>query len=318
MKLTVHTFVTLDGVTQGPGGREEDTSGGFRRGGWAVPYADQGFGEIVGGWFADADDVMAATLNSRPTYAVSTTLTDPGWSGTTVIADDVVARVAALKQADGREPQVHGSCGLAHTLHDAGLVDEYRLIVFRWWSARASGCSRTGRAPPRPARRQPHHRERSALAHPAAERRPGPGRPRRRGRPRHPYPLTRTFPGKDTSHASVPALRLARGGVPRAGSRGEGPDVRRGRCLQRRAHRGRQWVFGGGLYPASTATVVTGRGTDDAVLTDGPFAETTEQMGGFWVIQAADLDEALDWARRGSDACRGPVEVRPFADDVES
>ena len=79
-----------------------------------------------------------------------------------------------------------------------------------------------------------------------------------------------------------------------------------------------QWVFGGGLHPASTATVVTGRGTDDPVLIDGPFAETKEQMGGFWVIRAADLDEALDWARRGSDACGGPVEVRPFADDVES
>ncbi len=78
------------------------------------------------------------------------------------------------------------------------------------------------------------------------------------------------------------------------------------------------WVFAGGLHPASTATVVTGRGTDDPVLTDGPFAETKEQMGGFWVITAADLDEALDWARRGSDACMGPVEVRPFADEPDA
>jgi hypothetical protein len=79
-----------------------------------------------------------------------------------------------------------------------------------------------------------------------------------------------------------------------------------------------RWVFGGGLHPASTATVVTGRGTDDPVLVDGPFAETKEQMGGFWVIRAADLDEALDWARRASDACMGPVEVRPFADEVDA
>ena len=79
-----------------------------------------------------------------------------------------------------------------------------------------------------------------------------------------------------------------------------------------------QWVFAGGLHPASTATVVTARGSDDPVLTDGPFAETKEQMGGFWVIRATDLDEALDWARRGSDACGGPVEVRPFQDEPES
>ena len=71
------------------------------------------------------------------------------------------------------------------------------------------------------------------------------------------------------------------------------------------------WVFAGGLHPPSSATVV--RATNDHVsMTDGPYAESKEQMGGFWVIEAADLDAALDWARRGSAACEGPVEVRPF------
>jgi hypothetical protein len=71
------------------------------------------------------------------------------------------------------------------------------------------------------------------------------------------------------------------------------------------------WVFAGGLHPASSATVV--RSTDDDVsMTDGPYAESKEQMGGFWVIEAPDLEAALDWARRGSAACEGPVEVRPF------
>lgn len=74
------------------------------------------------------------------------------------------------------------------------------------------------------------------------------------------------------------------------------------------------WVFAGGLHPANTATVVDGRG-GDVVTTDGPFAEAKEQMGGFWVIEASDLDAALDIARRGSAACQRPVEVRPFADD---
>jgi hypothetical protein len=73
------------------------------------------------------------------------------------------------------------------------------------------------------------------------------------------------------------------------------------------------WVFAGGLYPPDTATVV--RVTDGAVVTtDGPFAETKEQLGGFWVIQAADLDAALGWAAKATVACRGPVEVRPFQD----
>jgi len=71
------------------------------------------------------------------------------------------------------------------------------------------------------------------------------------------------------------------------------------------------WVFAGGLHPASSATVV--RSTNGEVsMTDGPFAESKEQMGGFWVIEAADLDAALEWARKGAAACEGPVEVRPF------
>ena len=71
------------------------------------------------------------------------------------------------------------------------------------------------------------------------------------------------------------------------------------------------WVFGGGLVPASSATVLLANG-DDVSMTDGPYAETKEQMGGFWVIEAADLDEALAWARKCAVACEGPVEVRPF------
>jgi hypothetical protein len=74
------------------------------------------------------------------------------------------------------------------------------------------------------------------------------------------------------------------------------------------------WVFAGGLHPATSATVV--RVQDGEVLTtDGPFAETKEQLGGFWIIQAADLDAALAWAAKGTAACMGPVEVRPFQDD---
>ncbi|BFU46658.1 YciI family protein [Krasilnikovia sp. MM14-A1004] len=71
------------------------------------------------------------------------------------------------------------------------------------------------------------------------------------------------------------------------------------------------WVFAGGLAPASTATVVDGRG-ETPEMTDGPYLETKEIIGGFWVIDAPDLDVALRLAAEGSKACRGKVEVRPF------
>jgi len=74
------------------------------------------------------------------------------------------------------------------------------------------------------------------------------------------------------------------------------------------------WVFGGGLLPPETATVVRVEG-GSTTMTDGPFAETKEQLGGFWVICAADLDEALAWAEKCAEACMNPVEVRPFADE---
>jgi len=73
------------------------------------------------------------------------------------------------------------------------------------------------------------------------------------------------------------------------------------------------WVFGGRLPPPDTATVVRAQG-GKVVTTDGPFAETKEQLGGFWVIKVADLDAALEYAGRASAACRNPVEVRPFED----
>jgi hypothetical protein len=71
------------------------------------------------------------------------------------------------------------------------------------------------------------------------------------------------------------------------------------------------WVFAGGLEPLASSTVVRVQG-GQAVLTDGPFAETKEQIGGFWIVNAADLDVALELATRGSQACGWPVEVRPF------
>jgi hypothetical protein len=71
------------------------------------------------------------------------------------------------------------------------------------------------------------------------------------------------------------------------------------------------WVFAGGLMPIETATTVDNSGGEEIVV-DGPFAETKEWLGGFWIITAPDLDAALRWAQEGSRACAGKVEVRPF------
>jgi hypothetical protein len=74
------------------------------------------------------------------------------------------------------------------------------------------------------------------------------------------------------------------------------------------------WVFAGGLHPATTATVVKASG-GEVLTTDGPFVETKEQLGGFWIIEVPDLDAALAWAAKATKACAGPVEVRPFHDE---
>lgn len=77
-----------------------------------------------------------------------------------------------------------------------------------------------------------------------------------------------------------------------------------------------QWVFAGGLHTPDVATVVRPK-DGDVLVTDGPFSESKEQLGGFWVLKAQDLDAALELARRAALACQGPVEVRPFQDDPE-
>ncbi|GEN81049.1 dihydrofolate reductase family protein [Actinotalea fermentans] len=157
MRLTVHEFISLDGVIQGPGGPEEDPANGFTAGGWAVPFVEgDEFGNVVTGWFAragallfgrttfelmrafwpDVDpaaDPVSASLNTLPKYVVSNTLTDPGWEPTTVLTGDPVDSVARLKDELADRPgelQVHGCARLAAALHAAGLVDEYRLFTF--------------------------------------------------------------------------------------------------------------------------------------------------------------------------------------------
>ena len=151
-KLVVGTFLTLDGVMQGPGGPEEDTEGGFEHGGWSVPYwGDDLMGEVMmesmgkadalllgrktyeifaGHWpKVGDDDPMAAKLNSVQKYVASRSLDSVDWQNTTLIKGDVAEEVPKLKD-EKVEIQVSGSQNLIQTLLEHDLVDEYRLWFF--------------------------------------------------------------------------------------------------------------------------------------------------------------------------------------------
>ena len=153
MRLTLHTFLTLDGVMQAPGGQDEDPDGQFEHGGWSFPYGDEDFAAAMAGWFANvgafllgrktyeifsghwphvtnADDPIASKLNALPKYVASRTLDSVGWHNAFLLGGDAAVEVARLKAQPGNELQVHGSGGLAQTLIEHDLVDEYRLLFF--------------------------------------------------------------------------------------------------------------------------------------------------------------------------------------------
>jgi dihydrofolate reductase len=153
MKLTTTTMITVDGVMQGLGAADEDRRGGFERGGWVAPVFDDEamaflndvyrradaflfgrqtyeiFARSWGTWADPGDSPVWTALNTRPKYVASTTLTDPGWTNTTVLSGDLAAAVRDLKATGEGELQVHGSGVLFRWLLDNRLVDEINLLI---------------------------------------------------------------------------------------------------------------------------------------------------------------------------------------------
>ena len=151
-KLLVSEFVSLDGVMQAPGHADEDRDGGFTQGGWTLPFWHDDIGKTFFALMQDADafllgrktylghaaafepmpagDPFGDVMNAPKKYVVSKTLTSTPWRHTTIIRDDVVQAVRALKAGPGKTILTDGSSQLVHTLLAHDLVDELHLLVY--------------------------------------------------------------------------------------------------------------------------------------------------------------------------------------------
>jgi dihydrofolate reductase len=151
-KLVASTFVSLDGVIQAPGAPDEDPTQGFTRGGWTFPYWDEVMGQSMSGFdgnerelvlgrktyeifeahwsYQPADDPTAMSLNTVKKHVASRTLKNVSWNNSTLLGDDVVAGISALKSHNGYDLQMIGSGNLIQTLQAASLIDEYNIWVF--------------------------------------------------------------------------------------------------------------------------------------------------------------------------------------------
>jgi dihydrofolate reductase len=151
-KLIVSEFMTLDGVMQAPGGKDEDRDGGFEHGGWTIPYWHDDIGTTFLEFMKDCDalllgrrtyvvhaeafepmppgDPFGDVMNAPRKYVVSKTLERPRWRDTTIIRDDVIGSVRALKALPGRNILTDGSSQLVHALVAHDLVDELHLLVY--------------------------------------------------------------------------------------------------------------------------------------------------------------------------------------------
>jgi dihydrofolate reductase len=151
--LIVNTFLTLDGVMQGPGGPEEDPTGGFTYGGWSTDYWDEAMGQkmdesmgpghpfdlllgrktyeiFAAHWPYNPDEPGAAELNAATKHVASRTLDKVEWENSSLLEGDLADAVEKLKEQDGPDIHVHGSSDLIQSLLTEDLVDEFRLMIF--------------------------------------------------------------------------------------------------------------------------------------------------------------------------------------------
>lgn len=148
-KIIVLSFITLDGVMQAPGGPTEDTSGGFKYGGWTVPYFDDFLGKVMGEQMSKPFDLLLGRktfeifasywpqhedewpgINTVTKYVASNTLTKHEWNNSVFLNSDVTDKIKKLKEQDGPDLQVHGSSNLIQTLLKHDLADEFWLKIF--------------------------------------------------------------------------------------------------------------------------------------------------------------------------------------------
>ncbi len=149
-KIFILTFVSLDGVMQAPGGREEDSSGDFTYGGWTFPYFDEFMGKVMGeqmgkpfdlllgrktfeifaSYWPQHNDEIGAPINNATKYVASNTLHEHTWQKSVFLSGDVVAEIRKLKEQDGPDLQVHGSSNLIQTVLKNDLADELWLKIF--------------------------------------------------------------------------------------------------------------------------------------------------------------------------------------------
>ena len=151
-KLIVSEFVTLDGVMQAPGGKDEDRDGGFEHGGWTMPYWHDDIGKAFMTLMQDVDafllgrrtyvthaeafeplpagDPFGDVMNAPKKYVVSRTLEKPIWRDTTIIRDNVIESIRALKAMPGKTVATDGSSQLVHAMLASDLVDELHLLVY--------------------------------------------------------------------------------------------------------------------------------------------------------------------------------------------
>ena len=148
-KIIVLTFVSLDGVMQGPGGPEEDTSGNFTLGGWTVPFFDEYLGNVMAEQMSQPFDLLlgrktfeifasywpqhreeGAGINNATKYVASNTMTSHEWEKSVFLSGDAVEQIRMIKEGEGPDLQVHGSADLIQTLLENDLVDEFWLKIF--------------------------------------------------------------------------------------------------------------------------------------------------------------------------------------------